>query len=390
MKTDFLTNRFCLSAGLLVALLLAPAVPAAKCEPRRARSADVPAVGEVVVQGHRVGGILLDTLDEAGLHVAWSTRVPMGRADQIKTLFYRNGRLYAVDAQNYLYAMAGDTGAFLWSVSLGQPEASCSLPSQYQDRLLFVVGNSVAEVRETDGSLTLPEKQLELDFPVSTTVVRNEDYLFAGGADRRFYCLKLPSGVAVWTSVCPGDPTGTIALHDKKVYFACSDHVVYVSQADARQLVWKRGTAGLMPGVVIADDKCYVPSEDTALYCFDAQTGVMPWPKVLTGGRLTELPALTGETIYQPRWQAGLLCINREDGSVRWDLADGSALLAEAAGRAYVKTLNEELVVLDHTNGKVLVSFLVGDLGMHAVNTEDQRIFLGSRAGVLVTLEPNE
>jgi outer membrane protein assembly factor BamB len=247
-----------------------------------------------------------------------------------------------------------------------------------------MVGNTFIQIRLADGKIT---QQMDVHFPVSTSAARTKDRIFLGGYDKKFYCLRASDGITLWQTLCPAEPTGTVTVSGDKVYFVCKDDTLYISKTDERTLVWKVPTAGDVPGVAVAEDLCYLPSADTALYCIAPESQKLVW-KHLTGGSLVEPPVLTAGAIYQPLKHAALLCLNRNDGSHRWQLADGHNLLAENGTLSYIFTLDRELAVMNNQTGKRELSFYLPSLQLFASNTEDPSIYLAGREGTILVLMP--
>jgi len=379
------TCRLCLCYLAAIAVVL----PSVGC--RGQKSSVGPSSFETsAADGQHVAGIRLEMLRKAGLRLNWPLQLPMGRAQTIKKIFYHNGQLYVINDHNRLYALDADNGIIIWSCDLALPRFSCSAVKYYQDSLLFVLGNTFVQVRETDGKIL---KRMELDFPVSTSIARNADQLFVGSTNNRFYALRFSDGIPLWQSLCPDEPLGVVAIYQDKIFFAARDNVLYVSKTDQRQLVWKAQTAGLLAGVLVDNQQCFLPSADTALYCFEPDTGTELW-KYLAGGSLAEMPTLTRTAIYQPIQHSALVCLERypdsPNGKVRWELPDGYCLLAENGSVSYVMTLNKELTLMNNITGKRIMSFYVPRMNLYARNGETALIFLASREGTIVALKPEK
>jgi len=333
----------------------------------------------------RVAGILLEKLRQAELRVLWTASAPVERSQRVQRLFYRGGRLYVLTDTNMLYAFDARSGIVQWSAHLAEPAVSCSIPSFYRGRMIFTLAETVVEVRESDGRVL---RRMMLPVHATTNAVRTEDRLFLGGEDRRFYCLRLKDGVPLWQAIDREPPVGSVAVAADRVYFVRRDGTLYVSRTDRRVLLWKAQAAGTCPGVLVDRNQCLLPSEDTALYCFDPSTGRLLW-KYLAGGALVELPALTESAVYQPVKHRALACINRSDGSLRWELAGGRGLLAENGSRTYAVTFTHQLTIMNNTTGKQILAFsLPPEMTVFARNTEDAMIFLGDLQGRLVALQP--
>jgi len=343
-----------------------------------------------VYGGTAVAGIGPDVLDKAGLRVEWTVQLSLGRARELKQVFYRNGRVYAVDDRAVLHAVDGMNGLPLWQRPLGLPTAPVSSAQYYQDNLLFVVGNTFVQVRQSDGQIV---KRLEPKFMISTAAARGERLIYLGGDNRWFYALDAAREVSMWETICPSVPTGSITVTTTNVYFVTQDNTLYVSRADQRHRVWEFQAAGSLVGVVLDKGMCLLPSADTKLYCFDPETGKMLW-QYLAGGRLAELPVLTAGAIYQPVDRQSLLCLEREatspgqDRRLRWELKNGRAFLAEDGATTYAVAWDGQLAVMDNAAGKAKVSFFVPRMSLYASNNEDALVVLSSRDGVLLALWP--
>jgi outer membrane protein assembly factor BamB len=332
-------------------------------------------------------GISADLLDKAGLRSKW-TLGQAGMEVGIKRIFYHNGRLLVLDKQNNLHSLNGSNGLTVWSVKLAESYPSCSEPEYYKDRMLFVIGNSIVELREKDGEIT---NRIALGFPASTTAARSEDYVFVGSTNGRFYCLRLRDKIVFWSSAQVNEPIGRVRVSNDKVYFTGKGGAVYVSSVGHRELLWSASTAGMTPGPVIVDDKCYLASSDTGLYCFAADTGQGLW-KYLAGGALVDVPVVTKRFVYQPVEQKSLLCLERNpggnNGTLRWELANGQCLLAENGDVSYAMTYGSELAVMDNIAGQRKLSFYVPGMNLCASNDEDTTIFLASDKGEIMAIVP--
>ena len=167
--------------------------------------------------------------------------------------------------------------------------------------------------------------------------------------------------------------------------------MLYVSLNNKRQLIWRHQAFGDLPGVVVDQDQCFLPSDDTMLYCFDAATGKQHW-KYPAGGGLRELPVLTKSAVYQHVDQKSLLCLERqsnsENGQLRWELNRGRCLLAENGTISYCLTMDDVLTLKDNLTGGTPLSFYVPHVDLYASNNENALIFLASENGTILALKP--
>lgn len=336
-----------------------------------------------------IAGIPLEMIEKANLKEVWMVdKLPLGRSGRVKKIFYHDGLLFVVDRTNTLHALDGANGIIKWTQQLGKRDASFSEPYYYQDKMIMVIGNTVYECGVQSGLITY---QRDLDFVPTTNVVRSQDKMFIGTTNRHFYALRMSDAVPVWQSIQPEPPTGVSALADDRVFFVCQNGALYVSRLSERDLLWSRDTEGRTPGVVVDGQQCFLPSTDTALYCFDVTDGSLLW-RFHSGGDLTTLPVVTGNYVYQSIDQKALVCLDKNSddikGSMRWKLTDGKNVIAEKDTVSYVMTLDQQLVLMDNQTGRQILSFYVPNLNLGVTNNQDDMIFLANRQGALVALRP--
>lgn len=331
----------------------------------------------------RVGGILVEKLNQANLQLKWTAVTPLGRAKGIRQLFYHHGQLFVISDHNQLCAYEGATGILRWSAYLGDASVACSEPTFYGDNLLFVVGAKVTEIRGSDGNIELT---VNLPFKPTTTMARSKDCLFVGGDDNWFNAIRLVDSVPVWRATASAPCWGTVAVANNYVYFTRMDGTIQVSNTNSRSLVWQARAAGRCAGVTVNNGQCLVASSDTALYSFDPNTGVLQW-KYLAGGSLSEMPALTTGAIYQPVDGRSLVCLNR-DGKLRWDLPMGWHFLAEKEATTYIMTTDNQLTVMNNTDGTRKLAFYVPNMRYFAENVENSMIYMATADGHILALAP--
>jgi len=332
-------------------------------------------------------GVTLEKLKRAGLSIRWVAQLPFIREQKLIRLNYAHGTLYGLTNNHVLFSLAGSEGTLNWSSILCSDVGVC-LPGTFgTDQLMFVIGRHIVEVSARDGSI---KKDLSVPFLPTTNAARLNNRIFVGAENLFFYCLRYDDGMVYWQSKCPTYPIGNVYAQDDKVYFACRNGVLYVSQVNERLLIWQYATGGEIPGFALDNKQCFVPSKDTAIYGFNGDTGAFLWPRYLAGGTLDAAPVVTKQAVYQAILRDGLLCLNRADGTLKWQLKNGDGLLAETERYCYVITLAKEMTLMNQQTQKEELSFLLPPTDVYASNTQDSMIYLGTDSGVVVALQPAE
>ena len=333
--------------------------------------------------------IPLVVLEKSQLRQVWpAVQLPLNQDRILKRIYYNNGSIYALSDRNQLFAVEAQTGNLIWSRQLPSPQAVCSEVNFYENDLLLVISDTLLQIRHTDGEVTVEKK---FKFPVTTNAARTVTSYFAGSHDKNFYCLDFADGTTIWRNVCQARPVGRVTVDVEKVFFVTEDNMLYVSNTERRKLLWQHQAFGRLPGAVVDQRQCYLPSGDTGLYCFDKIMGDLQW-KYLCGGALGELPVVTGTGVYQYVEQKSLLCLEKqadsENGRLRWELDRGRCLLSENGAISYCLTLDNEIAVMDNATGRAVTRFYVAGVDLFVQNDKDTRIILASEGGKVVVLQP--
>ncbi len=333
----------------------------------------------------RIAGIPDDILRKSGLEVVWPfADLMMHSDDRISEVYCHQGQLYIYSSKHYIISLNGSNGTINWTRVL--PYAGLEHPpiSFYGGLLTIMQGNVYMELRTSDGEIV---RTLELPLDVTTAPVRNEELLFVGASDRRFYAVRLRDGVRLGRIICEKMPFGPAAIEDGRVFFTTLDNTIYAIEAENHRLLMNIPVGSRLAGVAVNAGQCFVPSADTSLYCLNAKTNNPIWRR-LCGGALEELPALTDRYVYQPVAHKSLICLDRSDGKLLWELNEGEGFIAQNGTQSYVLTNRNELTVMDNATGKRVMSFFLTNIDLYATNTEDATLYLASDTGDVLTLRP--
>ncbi len=338
---------------------------------------------------HSILGAPQELVSKSGLKTHWYfSNLPLGKATEISRIFFNNKQLYVLNNHNVLYAINGDNGTILWTKTLSKYHAPPAPVNFYEGSLLFVVGNRYLQVNATNGNT---EHEFDFTFNATTSAHRNKERVVVGGEDKRFYSIRLTDKVPIWKAVLKNQPTGHISVADEKVYYVTNDkknrNKLFVSDITEKQIIWQKTTIDNLIGTVVDTQQCFLPCFDTTLYCFETNQGTMLW-KHLTGGRLEVLPTIKNEFVYQPVEHKALLCIDRADGALKWELKDGKSFLSQNNDMVYAITHDNQISVFDNKKAKRINSFYMPEIDLFAVNTENDIIYLATKSGNILALKP--
>lgn len=346
-----------------------------------------------------------EVLNKVGLDEKWAIDSVNSGGAKIKHILKKGNNLLIYNSDSILYCLNMDTGRTKWEKRFPKKFGNIALLSYYQNRVLLAISNNIFEIDIDSG---VQSNNWEVPFKPTSTVARDENYLFVGGSDNMFYCLELPNLVGSWKSLHSNPPKGDIWIDTRivegetvgSIYFACNNGKMYATSYEKPSLLWTLETTGDIPGCVFNKDACFLPSTDTSLYCVNSQSGRIFW-KFLAGGKLYDLPSITSNYVYQAVRNKSLVCLERyPDGNspasglervspeVVWELDKGTKFICEVGSRVYAATELGQLVVMNNNTGEKEGSIDIPGVDMIYSNPDDDYLVLANEAGAVTVLRP--
>jgi outer membrane protein assembly factor BamB len=328
-------------------------------------------------------------LEHAGLEKVWATRLPLSKTEKLQWLVTLGDHIYALSDQNYLSSLNKDKGNFVFRRSLAPARFSVIGLELYNDRLISLVGNSLAEMNPQSG---VPLSTKPLDFGVTCPVARNSSNFYVASVTRRLRTYRAEDKVKLFEAAAENDSMITsVVADDNSVIFATDGGNVISITPDKPKRLWEFNAGAGVVGPIVRDaDSLFVASKDTYVYRLDVKTGTPPVWKYQAGAILDKGPQVTSEVVYQPVASKGLTAIDGKSGTFMWQVDKGVDLLAEVDGRAYVIREPGELVVMDNRKRRRLYSVNFSSVSRYVVNATDSRIYIADETGRIMCLKPAE
>jgi len=104
------------------------------------------------------------------------------------------------------------------------------------------------------------------------------------------------------------------------------------------------------------------------------------------GEPISTTPVVVRDQVYVVTDQGTLFCAGADDAQERWFVAGINSLLAANFDRVYCLDRNNRLVGIDAASGNRLAAINVGSVDYSFLNTQSDRIYVGTTAGVLQCL----
>lgn len=330
-----------------------------------------------------------ELLGEAGLEMVWQSEMPLKVGEELKQLYVIDDRIYGLSSFNYLAAINRDTGKVAFSRSLSEQALPVLGLSHFEDDIYSIVGNKLMEM---DLGFGEDRSQKSFEFGVVCPAVRNSNYFYIGGSDRRVHTYNARNKVQVFEVAAISDSQITYVLADDEyvVFSTAVGDVLCITPDRPRQL-WRpfKADGAIVEPMVSDGVRLIFASKDTNVYSIDLFSGELEW-KYKAGAVLKEGPVVTARVVYQYVEERGLAAIDKITGAFKWQVADGAELLAESEGKAYVISREGKLIVMDNTEGERLYSVNLVGVSRYAANVNDSKMYIADARGRIACLQPAE
>lgn len=290
--------------------------------------------------------------------------------------------IYATSERGLVQAIDAETGKTKWASFVGDPRFPTSNCGASDDVVCVFNGSKIYVLKASDGTVNW-EKSVP-GAPVLGPAVSDE-YIFvpliSGKVDA--YEVDHPNRAAT-TFRTMGHPTTQPVVLNHSVAWATDRGHVYVASTNdgkAKYRVETKDNVVSTPGF-LAPDKIFVTSQDGYLYSVRETRGGINW-RFSTGESISHGPVGVRDTVYVIADSGTMYAIDGEAGVERWTTSGIRGFIAATDDRLYCTDLTASLVVIDSRSGSRVASISAPELEVRMVNTETDRIVVGTPSGLL-------
>ena len=290
--------------------------------------------------------------------------------------------IYATSERGLVHAIDGETGKTKWASFVGDPRFPTSNCGASDDVVCVFNGSKVYVLKASDGTLNW-EKAVP-GAPVLGPAVC-EDYVFipliSGKVEA--YQVNFPRRAAT-TFRTMGHPTTQPVILNHSVAWATDKGHVYVASTNDGKAKYRVETKDIVvstPGF-LPPDKIFVTSQDGYLYSLRETRGGINW-RFSTGESITHGPIGVRDTVYAIADSGTMYAIDAEAGVEKWTTSGIRGFIAATDDRLYCTDITASLVVIDSRSGSRVASISAPELEVRMVNTETDRIVVGTPSGLL-------
>jgi hypothetical protein len=357
----------------------------AVCSCNKLTSIFKPAPAQVIkkTEGWLVPRELVESTD---LKIVWQFNLPLSRRESLNRMYIFGNRLCALSSRNFLTCLNRADGNVIFSDNIAPPGLPLVGIERFKDELLTIVGNKIIEISIESG---VQKPSTTIAAGATCQVVRNDDFFYIAGLDKRLHALKAGNKVLAFEAAAENDSLITSVLAEPNfVVFATDKGNVICIKDDKPAKLWQfDAPSAIVPPVARDADSLYLACRDTNIYRLNLSSGDLVW-KYQTQTLLDNAPLLGAKVIYQYIPDVGLIAVNKETGKQIWQVDNGVGLLAESGDKAFVITKAGVLVAMDNARAKQLYSVDIGKPVKFTDNTIDSKIYIADAEGRLACLEP--
>lgn len=327
-------------------------------------------------------------VQQAGWDYNWQINLPLKKGEQINRIHVFGTNLFVLTDSNLLFCIDQATGRMRSLLQISKSGLPTSLPSFYEGKAAFVVGNEVQVFDPSSGTITFRKRFPQIGNSQGA-LARNSKHLFVAGSDNRLHAINTDGYWQEFEASADNDSAiVSIVATDSIVIFATQAGNVVGMSPDRPQKVWQFDATGAIQGHLELDEESvYFGSEDSKLYRLKVSDGTLLWPSPFhSGGPIRNGLTVGRRIVYVYNDLNGLYGINKETGKPVWHAPTGASMICETNDKAFVYCDPGLLKVMDNNSGQELYSMNLAEVNRIGQNRVSPVLFLGDGRGRLVSI----
>ena len=340
----------------------------------------------------QVGGVIPQTTAARhGLTRAWFTQIEVDRAiGRVEHITLNRDLLIAQTNKAIVHAIDAETGRTLWIQQIGERNLINMAPAANEKFVAVINGTTLYVVDRGTGVL---KWQRRLNAVPGAGAALSETHVFVPMHDGMIqgWALDNEKNKIPWiyksaghTLIQPIVTSTTISWTTDRGYFYVAEHG---EKMRIRYRVETRDSIDSQPAYWTP--YLYAGSTDGYVYAVNEKTGDSAW-KFSTGSPVGQPPVAINGKVYVVPDDAGMFCLSGDTGKQEWLAAGPRQFLAASPTRIYAVDAINRLLTLDAKSGARIGIMPIDGLNMRLINSQSDRIYLGTKTGLLQCLRETE
>jgi len=325
-------------------------------------------------------------LSRYGLTRAWYAQVGTPRVNgTIAHVNLERGTVLVQSTGGMLCSLDPESGRIMWSAQVG-PSHHLSTEPAANDKHVVVVNGSVMYVLDRASGHVLWQRQLSGSPGAGPGVSATHAFVPMVSGKLEGYNLDKGPRQTPWVYksagrvLIPPMTTGqTVSWTTEKGYFYVADP----SAAGIRYRLETRKAIQARPGYWTPN--LYACSTDGYVYAVNEETGRIAW-KFAVGDAIFTSPVAIEDKVFVVSEASGLYCLDAKKAELLWNAPKIKQFVATSRTRVYACDQLGRLVVLDAKRGIRLGAMALDGISLKVINDQSDRIYLASDDGVMQCL----
>ena len=307
------------------------------------------------------------------------------RNPQLTTQLIPEITLYVMTDQAVVQAIDAETGRTRWTTPIGNPLYPSEAPGANDKYVAVVNGAALCVLDKNDG--TLRWRQRTAGAPGAGPVVTT-----------RFVVVPMVSGAIEayeledyrqppWIFKSLGRAVVQPIYTGRNIAWPTDRGFLYVAEGDRSSVRFRleTGNAIVAQAALLPPNRIVTASTDGYVYCVNENSGAIQW-RFSTGEPIVRPPAVIGDSVFVVTDDHSCYRLSAADGKPQWWTTGIRAILSASQKRLYCLSRAGRLTILDLATGAGLGSLPTEKFDLTFYNKQTDRIFLGSRTGLMQCL----
>ena len=224
----------------------------------------------------------------------------------------------------------------------------------------------------------------------------DEDKLYFGSNNGKFYCLEVASGKVLWTIELNSESLTRPTVFGPHVFHVTGNNTLYALDKTNGQTLWVKTNAAKsnmtvrgQTAPVYDQGVLYLGFSDGSFSAINAQNGRELWSKRIGDDKkfndVDATAVITQNCLLVASYANSLYCLDKSNGAIRWrhDVGGFHAVTVDG-DRIFYPTGDGEIHILDSASGKLLKKIVKLKGLATTINILGEYLIYGESEGALV------
>jgi outer membrane protein assembly factor BamB len=287
-----------------------------------------------------------------------------------------------VTNRGVVHAIDAETGRTRWSTAVGSPRHPSSAPGANDAYVAAINGSNLSVLDEKNGKV-IWQRQVR-GAPGAGPVV-SQRYVFVPMVNGTIESYQLEDHRRPpWVFQSHGRAVIQPIYTGANVAWPTDRGHLYVCEGNQNNIRYRLETNDsiVSRATQLPPNRLLVASTDGYVYCVHENSGAVQW-RFSTGEPVVLSPIVFGDSVLVITDNDSMFRIAAEDGEEVWQVPRIRSFVAASGQRLYCVNSAGRLTAVDGTTGSRIGTLPTETLDMAYVNKETDRIFIGTRSGVI-------